>query len=86
MKTLTETELNTLREFYHSMLNKDVTLMVTGERVKGKVIEFKEDNFAFSLVVNHEPIRWGDDIFTTAYPSARKCDNWGSLTNVKVVE
>jgi len=85
MKTISEKQEQELRTLYHSMLNKEVTLMVTGERVKGRVLEFKETQHTFGLVVEHEPIRWGDDTFTIAYPSARKCDNWGSLNNVEVV-
>lgn len=85
MKTLTETKVQELRIKYHSMLNKEVRLIVTGERVRGRVIGFKESKYSFSLEVEHEPVQWGNDIFTKAEPFARKCDNWGSLNNVEVV-
>ena len=86
MKVLSETKVNELRNHYKGLVGKQVTLMVTGERVKGTVLEFIESEFSFNLKVEHEPVRWGNDIFTNAEPFARKCDNWGSLNKLEVVE
>lgn len=86
MKVLSETQVNELRTKYNSLVGKQVTLMVTGERVNGKVLAFIETKYSFALKVQHEPVRWGNDIFTMAEPFARKCDNWGSLNNLRVVE
>lgn len=83
MLVLNETQVNANRVNYQALVGKEVSLIVTGETVKGTVKEFKEDAHSFSLVVEHEPVNWGGDIYTVAHPFARKCDNWGSLMHVK---
>jgi hypothetical protein len=86
MNTLNTTQIENNKAMYQALVGKDVTVMVTGERVKGTVKEFQEDQHAFILVVEHEPVNWGGDIYTTATPFARKCDNWGSLNRLEVIE
>lgn len=83
MKFLSEAEVQANKERYQGLVGKAVTLMVTGMTVKGTVKEFIENEFSFNLVVEHEPVNWGGDIFTVAHPFARKCDDWGSLIHVK---
>lgn len=83
MNTLNATQIENNKAMYQALVGKEVSLMVTGETVKGTVKEFKEDAHSFSLVVEHEPVNWGGDIYTVAHPFARKCDNWGSLMHVK---
>jgi len=86
MLVLNETQVNANRVTYQAMVGKNVTLVVTGMTVNGTVKEFKEDVHSFTLVVEHEPVNWGGDIYTVAHQFARKCDNWGSMNTVKVVE
>lgn len=83
--TLSPTEIGLNRERYKEMVGKPVTLIVTGAEVKGTVKEFTEDEHSFNLVVEHEPVRWGEDTYTVAHCFARKLDNWGSLNNVKPI-
>lgn len=85
METLSQERVNELRKEYTSLEGKNVSVVITGLRVTGKVIGVTEDRFAFHVEVEHEPVRWGDDIFTKGSLFARKCDNWGSLNNLQVL-
>lgn len=85
MTTLTPVEIEANKKRYEAMVGKEVTLNHTGLIVKGFVKEFKEDEHSFNLVIEHEPVNWGGEIYTTAYQFARKLDDWGSLNTVKLV-
>lgn len=86
MEFLSETKINELRKEYASLVGKDVSVVITGLRVNGKVIGASEDRFGFHVEVEHEDVRWGNDIFKKSSLFARKCDNWGSLNNLRVIE
>lgn len=73
------------RSKYHAMVGQPVTIITIGKKVKGVVRAFKEDRHAFNLVIEHEPVRWGDDVYTRSEPFARLCDDWGSLNNVELL-
>ena len=85
MEILSGNQVQVNREKYHAMVGKRVTLIVTGLEVKGVVIALMEDKHGFNLDIEHEAVNWGGDIYTRAYPFARKCDDWGSLNNVKII-
>jgi len=68
------------------LVGKNVSVIVTGERVNGVVKAFKENEYSFEVEVDHEPVNWGGDIYTKANIWARKCDNWGSMKHLQVVE
>ena len=85
MNVLSKNQVAINKAKYEALVGKQVTLMVTGMTVKGTVKSFSESEFSFNLVVEHEPVNWGGDIYTVAYPFARKCDDWGSLIHVKEI-
>lgn len=86
MSVLSENQIDQLRKEYKGLVGQDVTLIVTGLRVNGTVKAFSEDKNSFRLEVEHEPVNWGGEIYTVAYPFARKFDNWGSMNHVKPIE
>ena len=86
MKVLNEREVNELRNKYLGFVGKNVSIIVTGERVNGVVKKYNETEHSFELEVDHEPVNWGGDIYTKANIWARKCDNWGSMKHLQVVE
>lgn len=86
MKVLNEREVNELRNKYLGYVGKNVSVVVTGERVNGVVKKYNETEHSFELVVDHKPVTWGNDTYTTSTIWARKCDNWGSMKNLEVVE
>lgn len=86
MTVLNETQVEQNRAKYEALVGKPVTLVVTGETVKGNVKRMFEDKHVFFLEVEHEPVNWGGDVYTVAHPFARKCDDWGSLIHVREIQ
>jgi len=80
MKTVTalkfENEVQA-REVLMGLVNKTVEIPHTGLRVEGTVISFEEDKYSLCLNVEHEGVRWGDQIFTKSHIRVRKSDGWG---------
>ena len=85
LEHLSEEQVQVNRAKYQAMVGKAVTIITTGKKVKGTVLEFKEDNHGFNLVIEHEAVNWGGDYYTKSEPFARKCDDWGSLNNVALI-
>lgn len=85
LQILTEPEIKANREKYQSMVGKEVTLVTTGKKVKGTVREFSEDNKCFFLIIDHEPVNWVGENYTSHQPFARKIDDWGSLNMVELI-
>lgn len=86
MKVLNQAQIESNKAKYQAMVGKKVTVVVTGATVIGTVVEFKEDQYTFNLVVEHEPVVWGKDTYTKDSFFARKCDDWGSLNNTKLLD
>lgn len=85
LEHLSEEQVQANRAKYQAMVGKAVTIITTGKKVKGTVLEFKEDKHGFNLVIEHEAVNWGGDYYTRSEPFARKCDDWGSLNNVEIL-
>lgn len=69
-----------------NLVGKKVSCMSTGVKVKGKVVAFYEDNYAFALTVEHEPVKWGNDTFNSAFITERKCDGFGGISLIEVLQ
>ena len=61
LEHLSEEQVQANRAKYQAMVGKAVTIITTGKKVKGTVLEFKEDNHGFNLVIEHEAVNWGGD-------------------------
>lgn len=85
LEHLSEEAVQSNRSKYHDMVGKEVTIITTGKKVKGIVKAFKECQWAFNLIIEHEAVNWGGDYYTRSEPFARKCDDWGSLNNVALI-
>ena len=68
-----------------SLIGKKVEIMVTGLMVKGIVTAIYECNHAKGIIVNHEPVNWGNEIYTTSTSLSRKSDDWGNLEYAKLI-
>jgi hypothetical protein len=71
-----------------SLVGKKVECCVTGLTVQGVVTEVKEDAHCYMITVDHKetPVNWGKDVFTVAYISQRKCDGFGSVKYLEIIE
>lgn len=68
-----------------SLIGKKVEIMVTGLMVKGIVTAIYECKHSKGIVVNHEPVNWGSEIYTTSTSISRKSDDWGNLEYAKLI-
>jgi|TARA_R110000803_G_scaffold55594_1_gene112527 hypothetical protein len=59
-------------EINKNLIGKEVSCMNTGEIVKGIITDIYEDEDFIGVRINHEPIQWGEDTFTTLLSTARK--------------
>lgn len=65
---------------------KKVTVNITGLVVEGAIVEVYEDQYCYNLVVEHQPVQWGDQTLTKAHQFQRKFDDWGSINNTHLVK
>ena len=72
-------------EVNQNLIGKEVEIIGTGLMVKGIVTGIFEDKHAKGIEVEHEPVHWGDDIFTNTTSMARKWDEFGSLRHAKLI-
>lgn len=68
-----------------NLINKKVSIVVTGQRVTGTIKSIENDEHSKGMVVEHEPVHWGKDTFTNTRVWARKSDGWGSIINAKLL-
>lgn len=59
-------------EINKNLIGKKVKCIVTGEEVKGVIIDIFEDEEFIGVEIKHEPVLWGSDVYTTLFSSARK--------------
>jgi len=59
-------------EINKNLIGKKVSCMNTGEMVKGIITDIYEDEDFIGVRINHEPIQWGEDTFTTLLSTSRK--------------
>lgn len=74
-----------IQEVNTGLIGKKVEIIVTGEMVKGIITGIFEDNHRKGIEVNHEPVQWGEDVFTNTTSTARKFDEFGSLRHAKLL-
>lgn len=76
------------RVHLESLLGKSVECCVTGLTVQGVVTEVKEDAHCYMVTVDHKdtPVNWGNEVYTVAYISQRKCDGFGSVKYLEVID
>ena len=75
----------TTQEVNEKLIGKEVEIIVTGLMVKGIVTEIYNNKYSKGIRVTHEPVQWGNDIYTTSLTSARKFDEMGSLKYAKLI-
>jgi len=75
----------TTQEINSGLIGKQVEIIVTGLMVKGIITGIVEDKFRKGIEVNHEPVQWGQDVFTNTTSTARKWDEFGSLRHAKLI-
>lgn len=85
MKTLNQINNSGIGQFYRSLVGKEVYVCVNEDIVKGKAIEFTEDDNTWLVRVEHKPVVCGNKVITSTLTKASKKDNMGSLRNVKPV-
>jgi len=74
-----------IQEVNTGLIGKKVEIIVTGEMVKGIITGIFEDKHRKGIEVNHEPVQWGEDVFTNTTSTARKFDEFGSLRHAKLI-
>lgn len=75
----------TIQDLDKNLLNKKVSVVITGKRVNGTILGIKNDEHTKGIVVEHAPVNWGKYTFTTTRIWGRKSDGWGSLKNAKLI-
>ena len=81
----TKTKIMTTQEINNGLIGNKVEIIVTGLMVKGIITGIVEDQFRKGIEVNHEPVQWGQEIFTNTTSTARKFDQFGSLKHAKLI-
>ena len=74
-----------IQEVNTGLIGRKVEIIVTGEMVKGIITGIFEDKHHKGIEVNHEPVQWGEDVFTNTTSTARKFDEFGSLRHAKLI-
>ena len=72
-------------EINKSLIGKEVEIMVTGLMVKGVVTGIYECEYSKGIEVNHEPVNWGGEIYTTSTSLSRKSDDLGNLKYANLI-
>ena len=68
-------------EVNKELVGKKVSFNFTGLRSTGIVTEIYEDEYSKGIVVKFDsPINWGGDFYEKSTFTARKFDNFGSLS------
>lgn len=85
LKIIKKTNIMTTQEVNAKLIGKEVEIIVTGLMVKGIITEIHDDKYSKGIRVIHEPVQWGNDIFTNTLTTARKFDEFGSLGYAKLI-
>lgn len=73
-------------EVNKELIGKKVSFNFTGLRSIGVITELIENEYSKGVVVKFDsPIQWGDCSYTKNEFTARKHDNFGSLSNVFII-
>lgn len=73
-------------EINKELIGKKVSFNFTGLRSIGVITELIENEYSKGVVVKFDsPIQWGDYSYTKNEFTARKHDNFGSLSNVFII-
>jgi len=65
-KEMKSTEVN------KNLIGKKVTCVNTGAEVVGVIVDIYEDEEFIGVKIEHEPVQWGEDVYTTLFSRARK--------------
>lgn len=60
-----EAKYNEIKKAFHSQA--DVTINVTGKKVKGWVEHFSEEEYGVGFNVVHKAVNWGGQLYTKTY-------------------
>jgi len=78
-------------EINKSLIGKKVSVVNTGMRINGIIVDIYEDETHKGVRVEHEPVVWGEDVYTTLLSTATKKDLWyrgaeeGNLKNTRLI-
>lgn len=78
-------------EVNKDLIGKKVTCINTGEEVQGVIVDIYEDEEFIGVRINHEPVQWGEDIYTTLLSKSRKPSRFfpegadGNLKHTKLI-
>jgi len=75
-----------ISEISTDLIGKKVSVINSGLRVNGVITDIIDDEYSKGVKVKHEPVRWGEAIFTLLHSTARKCDGWGNLEYTQLIK
>jgi hypothetical protein len=70
-----------------NIIGRRASFIFTGLRSTGVIADVKETEHGMEVLIKFDKgIQWGDDIFTESWFWGRKCDGWGSIIHVKLID
>ena len=73
-------------EVNKNLIGKRVKCVNTGAEVEGVIVGIYEDEEFIGVNIDHEPVQWGEDVYTSLCSRARKPSHFfpqGSEGNLK---
>ena len=73
-------------EVNENLIGKRCEIVRFGLRIKGRIVAIDKDTYSVRVKVKFDtPQRWGTDLYTEEWNWARKCDEFGSLENLRIL-